>query len=76
MYEIAKIKQLDPPSRFLPLKVICEQVITGAHSCGIEIVHKLDATDYANFLNERKQIVEQQLKEIKEKKEARMLRTG
>jgi len=30
--------------------------------------------EYAQFLEERKQVVEQQLQEIKEKREAKMLR--
>ena len=76
VYEIAKIKQLDPPNKFLPLQVICQQVISSAHTCGIEVVHKLDAHEYAQFLEERKMIVDEQLKELLEKKEAKMLRTG
>jgi len=76
VYEIAKIKHLDPPNKFLPLRVICQQVIASAHTCGIEVVAKLDAVDYAEFLSERKTLVEEQLKELQEKKEAKMLRTG
>lgn len=45
-------------------------------SCGIEVVKELDAEEYAEFIEERKVVVEQQLKELQEKKEARMLRTS
>ena len=76
VYEIAKIKQLDPPNKFLPLRVICQQVIASAHTCGVQVVPKLEASEYAEFLSERKLVVEEQLKELLEKKEAKMLRTG
>jgi len=76
VYEIAKIKQLDPPNKFLPLQVICQQVIASAHTCGVQVVPTLEASEYAEFLSERKLVVEEQLKELQEKKEAKMLRTG
>nr|CAG4638840.1 EOG090X0I63 [Cyclestheria hislopi] len=49
VYEIAKIKQQDPPNKFLSLETVCKQVIGIAHSCGIEVVPKLDAKDYARY---------------------------
>lgn len=76
MYEIAKIKQQDPPLRFLPLQTICNQIIGIAHTCGIKVVPRLDAQEYADFLKERKLIEEEELKELQLKKEARMLRTA
>nr|CAG4651466.1 EOG090X0I63 [Simocephalus serrulatus]SVE94607.1 EOG090X0I63 [Simocephalus serrulatus] len=76
VYEIAKIKQQDPPLRFLPLETICKQIIGIAHSCGIKVVPKLDAQEYAEFLKERKLVVDEELKDLQAKKEARMLRTG
>lgn len=36
----------------------------------------LDPVEYGKFLEERKAIVEEQKKELQEKKEARMLRTA
>jgi len=39
-----------------------------------QIVNNLDPTEYGEFLNGRKLVVEQQLLELKEKKEAKMLR--
>jgi len=40
----------------------------------LQVVHDLDPKEYGAFLEERKQVVAQQLQELKEKKEARMLR--
>nr|CAG4649822.1 EOG090X0I63 [Scapholeberis mucronata]SVE93987.1 EOG090X0I63 [Scapholeberis mucronata] len=76
VYEIAKIKQQDPPSMFLSLETICKQIIGSARSCGIKVVPKLDAKEYEQFLKDRKIAVEEELKELQAKKEARMLRTG
>lgn len=47
-----------------------------ARSCGIKIVKELNAEDYGKFLEERKKIVEEQKRELQEKREAKMLRTG
>ncbi|XP_021947025.1 39S ribosomal protein L11, mitochondrial-like [Folsomia candida] len=74
IYEIAKIKQQDPTLRFLPLERICNNVISTAHTCGIQVVRSLDPKEYAEFLEERKLVVIQQLQEIKEKREAKLLR--
>ncbi|KAK7071923.1 54S ribosomal protein L11, mitochondrial [Halocaridina rubra] len=74
IYEIAKIKAQDPPLQLTPLKQICEMTIGVAHSCGIEVVKDLDPIEYRSFLEERKNIVEDQLKELQEKKEAKLLR--
>ncbi|XP_046445439.1 39S ribosomal protein L11, mitochondrial-like [Daphnia pulex] len=76
VYEIAKIKQQDATLSFLPLETICKQVVAIAKSCGIEVVPKLDAEEYGEFLKERKIIVEEELKDLQAKKEARMLRTA
>lgn len=76
VYEIAKIKQQDPPMQILSLETICKQILGIAQTCGIQVVHSLDALEYGKFLQERKVIVEEQLKELQAKKEARMLRTG
>jgi len=76
VYEIAKIKQQDPPLRILSLETICKQIIGIARTCGIQVVHSLDALEYGKFLQERKIIEEGQLKDLQAKKEARMLRTG
>lgn len=76
VYEIAKIKSEDPPLECIPLEIICKMMIGTARSCGIEVVKHLDPIEYGQFLEERKIIIEEQRKELEEKKEARMLRTG
>jgi large subunit ribosomal protein L11 len=76
IYEIAKIKSEDPPLECVSLEIICKMMIGTARSCGIEIVKHLDPVEYGQFLEERKIIIERQKKELEEKKEARMLRTG
>lgn len=51
-------------------------IIAIAKSCGIEVVQKLDPKEYAEFLETRKAVVEEQKRELQEMKEAKMLRTG
>lgn len=76
IYEIAVIKKEDPTLETKSLQEVCNIVIGVAKSCGIEVVKDLSPEDYGQFLTERKAIVEQQKKELQEKKEAKMLRTG
>jgi len=74
IYEIAKIKQQDPPLRFESLEFICRRLISTAKSVGIQVVDKLDPVEYGQYLEERKAIVEKELQELREKKEAKLLR--
>ncbi|CRK94734.1 CLUMA_CG008234, isoform A [Clunio marinus] len=76
LYEIAQIKIKDPPNALLSLEQMCNALVGVARSCGIEIVRDLDPVEYGKFLEERKVIVEAQKKELEEKREAKMLRTG
>ncbi|VEN59148.1 unnamed protein product [Callosobruchus maculatus] len=76
VYEIAQIKREDPPLQIKSLEEVCKMIVGVARSCGIEIVHDLDPKEYGEFLKERQAIVEQQKKELQEKREAKMLRTG
>lgn len=55
---------------------MCEMLVGIARSCGIQIVRKLDANEYAEFLEKRAKVVESQRQELQEKREAKMLRTG
>lgn len=75
IYEIAKIKGIDPPLECKSEYELCNMLIGIARSCGIQVVKDLDPTEYENFLAERKIIEETQRKELQEKKEAKMLRT-
>ncbi|XP_058810002.1 large ribosomal subunit protein uL11m [Phymastichus coffea] len=76
LYEIAKIKSEDPPLALMSLQQITNMLVGTAKTIGIEIVRDLDPEEYKEFLAERKVIVEEQLKVIREEKEAKMLRTG
>ena len=74
VYEIAKIKSEDPAFENVSLQDVCKRVIGIAHSCGIEVVHHLEEDSYRQFLEERKDIVLQQEKELEEVRQAKMLR--
>lgn len=77
IYEIAKIKSEDPPLQIFTLQQVCQMMIGVAKSCGIEVVKEdLDPVELGKFIEERKEIVENQKKDLQEKKEAKMLRTG
>lgn len=71
------IKSEDPPLQVFSLQQICNMLVGVAKSCGIEVVQEdLDPIEYGQFLDERKVVIENQKKELQEKKEAKMLRTG
>ena len=55
---------------------MCQMLIGVARTCGVQIVRDLDPNEYSVFLEERKLVVEEQRKELQEKREAKMLRTG
>ncbi|KAB0792769.1 hypothetical protein PPYR_14728 [Photinus pyralis] len=76
IYEIAKIKIQDPPLQIRTLEYVCLMLCGIARSLGLQVVKDLDAKEYGEFLKERAVIVEQQKKELQEKKEAKLLRTG
>ncbi|XP_022914020.1 large ribosomal subunit protein uL11m [Onthophagus taurus] len=76
IFEIAKIKRQDPLLQVRTMEEMCNMIIGIAKSCGIEVVKNLDGKEYEEFLNERKIVIEQQRKELQEKREAKMLRTG
>lgn len=76
LYEIAQIKIQDPPNALLTLEQMCGMLVGVARTCGIQIVRELQVDEYKEFLETRKEIVETQKKELQEKREAKMLRTG
>lgn len=76
VYEIAKIKREDPMLETKTLEEMCNMIVGVAKSCGIQVVKDLDPVEYREFLLERAVVVEQQMKELQEKKEAKMLRTA
>lgn len=77
IYEIAKIKIEDPPLQVRTLESVCFMLVGIAKSLGLEVVRdNLDGKEYGDFLTEKKAIVQQQKKELEEKREAKLLRTG
>lgn len=66
----------DPPNALKTLQFMCEQIIQTAQNMGIQVVKSLDPEEYQQFLEERKEIVAEQRRELDEKKEAKLLRTG
>ena len=74
IYEIATIKSVDIEWDNVPMKDICQTIIKNAHTMGIEVVKDLDADSYKQFLEERKQIVEEQQRQLEEARQAKMLR--
>ncbi|OQV14550.1 putative 39S ribosomal protein L11, mitochondrial [Hypsibius exemplaris] len=76
VYEIAKIKSQDPEHENVELKYICERIIDHARRMGVGVVRHLDPEEYGQFLQDRKLVVEAQIKELEEKKQAKMLRTA
>lgn len=76
LYEIAAIKIQDPPNALLSMEQMCDMLIGVSKTCGIQIVRDLDPEEYGKFLEERRIVVEDQKKELLEKREAKMLRTG
>ncbi|KAF5297074.1 hypothetical protein FQA39_LY02654 [Lamprigera yunnana] len=77
IYEIAKIKIQDPPLQVRTLESVCFMLCGIAKSVGLEVVRgDLDPKEYGEFLKERAGVVEQQKKELQEKREAKLLRAA
>lgn len=55
---------------------MCDMLVGIARTCGIEIVDRLDPKDYQQHLADRKEVVEEQRRQLQEAREAKMLRTG
>ncbi|VDK45432.1 unnamed protein product [Anisakis simplex] len=77
IYEIAKVKSQDKCLVGVPLQDICRMIIKSCRTIGIEVTHEdLNPDEYREFLDKRRQIVQEQLKQLAEKKAAKMLRTA
>lgn len=58
------------------LQVICQKLIKAAHKIGLKVVREdLDPVEYRKFLEERKLVVDEELRRIEEEKTAKILRT-
>lgn len=76
VYEIAKIKSVDPLYDCVPLKKICEDVIQEAFRCGVKVVKHIEDDKYDKFMEERRETVAKQLKELDDLKQSKLLRTA
>ena len=75
VYEIALIKQQDACNELVPLKDICEDIITRARTCGIKVQRDdMNPEVYAEFLKQRELIVEQEEERLLELKQAKLMR--
>ncbi|XP_067942254.1 large ribosomal subunit protein uL11m-like [Watersipora subatra] len=74
IYELAKVKAQDLNLDGASMETICKMLIGQSRSLGIKVVKQLDTEDYREFLENRKLEIEEQNKEIEEKKAAKMLR--
>lgn len=76
VYEIAKVKIEDEINWSKDMPYMCRQVIHFARRMGVEVVRgEINPEEYRKFLEERKEIVKDQMKELEEKKAAKMQRT-
>ncbi len=77
VYEIAKYVHEENAFAHLELKEVCEAVINKAIRCGIKVIREdLNANEYKKFLDERKIIEDQQLKELTEKRNSKLMRAA
>uniref|UniRef100_A0A0N4ZG44 Large ribosomal subunit protein uL11m n=1 Tax=Parastrongyloides trichosuri TaxID=131310 RepID=A0A0N4ZG44_PARTI len=77
IYEIAKVKSKDKVMVGVPLKDICIGIIKTCRTIGIEVQKEdLNPEELKAFLENRREIVAGQLKDIADKKAAKMLRTA
>uniref|UniRef100_A0A915I2K6 Large ribosomal subunit protein uL11m n=1 Tax=Romanomermis culicivorax TaxID=13658 RepID=A0A915I2K6_ROMCU len=74
LYEIAKIKKQDNWLKGYSLRHICETLLEECRKLGIQVVHRLDPVEYREFLEQRKIVVDEQIKAAEEAKAAKLLR--
>ncbi|CAB3402672.1 unnamed protein product [Caenorhabditis bovis] len=76
LYEIARVKSRDKALVGVPLEQICQNLVKTCRTIGIAVQKEdLDPVELKEFLTQRKERVDAQLKELADKKAAKMLRT-
>ncbi|GMR41093.1 hypothetical protein PMAYCL1PPCAC_11288, partial [Pristionchus mayeri] len=76
IYEIALVKSKDKALIGVPLQKICRDLVKQCFTLGIKVQNEdLDPEELGKFLEERKQVVADQLQAFADKKAAKMLRT-
>ena len=77
VYEIAQVVAKNPMEEARPLEMVCKDVIAQCHFVGIEVVKEdLKSDEYGKFLEERREIVQQQRQDLDDAKAAKVMRTG
>jgi large subunit ribosomal protein L11 len=77
VYEIAKYKNEELNCASYTLKEMCQNVINVANRAGIKIVHNdLNPAELREFLDERKRHEEIELKQVAEKRAAKLMRAS
>ncbi len=77
VYEIAKFKHTDENHAHLTLEQLCIRVIKAARESGIKVIpHNLNADEYADFLMKRKAVEQLQIKELSDRRAAKLMRSS
>jgi len=76
VYHIAEMKRQDDDMDKYTLRQVCDQVIDAAYRSGIKVVDHVTAEEIRAHQEYRKPIVEEQLRELEEKKTSKFLRAG
>lgn len=77
VFEIAKFVHDENAFAHMDLQQVCISVINKARRAGIKVIKEdLDSDEYKKFLDERKKIEEAQLKEISDKRNAKLMRAA
>lgn len=77
VYEIAKFKQEDINCSHFSLEEMCVKIIASAYRSGIKVVKEdLEPTELEEFLQARAKAQENELKDIAEKRAAKLMRAA
>lgn len=76
IYEIAKVKSQDELNDCVPLQTICQKIIDEAIFMGFEVVRDLKEDEYRDFLKNRESEIQEQIRELEAKRQARLQRTS
>jgi len=76
VYHMAEMKRQDDDMDKYSLKEVCDQIIYTAVRAGIKVVDHVTAEEIRANQEHRKGIVEEQLRELEEKKASKFLRAG
>jgi len=76
VYHIAEMKRQDDDMDKYSLRQVCDQVIATASRVGVKVVDHVTAEEIRAHQEYRKPIVEEQLRELEEKKASKFLRSA